>query len=367
MRVELAAGHLKMRRRLAILGVLAVLAALALAYATGRGGTTRSGRIVVADTVCAPGWVAPHSGRTVFTVVNTSTVSTYDVELAGADHFSDFGQIERLAPGTTDTMDVVLPPGTYSFECGAFGGGVLDSAPAVVTGPPVANAKSFAPVTSDQMQLATLAYRTSLKPWLRRLQEDADTLARTGAKRAWLATQLDYARLGAAYDAFGAYGSAVEGAFAANDKLALDRSVRALVLAFPKLPMGNGDVALRTHEILENTLQFELAGRDDHGLSLAIAWANVQGTELALRAIAPLLTISSPAQLAQARIGLARLGALFGSYRRPDGSWRTLASLSRVERERIDAATSGLLEQLAPIPDRLEIVERRGTNGRDPS
>ncbi len=75
--------------------------------------------------------------------------------------------------------------------------------------------------------------------------------------------------------------------------------------------MANGDVALRTHEILENTLQFELTGETDEGshTNLATAWANVQGTKLALAAITPLLDTSSHGARRPGDAGLDRLGA----------------------------------------------------------
>jgi iron uptake system EfeUOB component EfeO/EfeM len=399
------------RRRITLL--LAGAAALAAAgvggaWAFAAGGHARSGdhagRIVVSDTACAPGWVAPHSGRTTFTVENTSGAATYNVDLTGSDHVSVYGQVERLAPGTSDTMSVILPPGSYSFACESVDAGELDSSVRVVTGPQVTGAHPFTPVTSDQMHLATLSYRASLRPWLARLAHDTDALDRAvaanrvgRAKRLWLTAHLDYARLGAAYDTFGPYNDLIDGrplglprgvrdpnfhgflrleyglwhgrphAQLAAVAAQLDRSVHGLRRAFPTLKMANGDVALRTHEILENTLQFELTGETDEGshTNLATAWANVQGTELSLKPITQLLDLSSPGLVAAAQRGLARLGADLLAYRRPDGTWVPLQALTRSEREHLDAATSGLLERLEVIPDRLEIQERLGGSGQD--
>ena len=80
--------------------------------------------------------------------------------------------------------------------------------------------------------------------------------------------------------------------------------------AFPQMQTPANDLALRTHEILENTLQFELTGEDDEGshTTLATALANVQGTQLALGAIAPLLRQRDPQLLAQVSAGLACAG-----------------------------------------------------------
>src|SRR5580700_5341673 len=87
---------------------------------TEAGGGTPTALITVSSTACAPGWQAPHSGRTVFTVDNVSAGTIYEVELVGANQTSVYGEIEMLAPGTEDKMDVVLPPGRYSFSCNAF-------------------------------------------------------------------------------------------------------------------------------------------------------------------------------------------------------------------------------------------------------
>jgi iron uptake system EfeUOB component EfeO/EfeM len=398
------------RRRIVILAGAAALAAAAVGgvVAAGRSGDSHSDprRIAVSDTACAPGWAAPHSGRTVFTIENTSKDATYDVDLEGSDHVSVYGEVERLSPGTSDRMDADLPPGSYSFECEplAGGNGTLDSGVALVTGHAVTDAHPFVPVTPDQMHLATLAYRASLRPWLTRLARDTDALDRAvaaghlaAAKRLWLTAHLDYARLGAAYDTFGPYNDLIDGrplglrhgvhdsqfhgflrleyglwhdqpnAQLASVSAALDRSVHGLLHAFPRLKMANTDVALRTHEILENTLQFELTGETDEGshTNLATAWANVQGTQLALHAITQLLSASSPGLVSAARRGLAGLEARLAAYRRPNGSWEALQALTRPQRERLDAATSGLLERLELVPDRLEIQQRLGDAGQD--
>jgi hypothetical protein len=51
------------------------------------------------------------------------------------------------------------------------------------------------------------------------------------------------------------------------------------------------DVGLRTHEILENALQFQLTGHDDYGsgTTLATTGANVAGTRELLTVLRPLL------------------------------------------------------------------------------
>ena len=150
----------------------------------------------------------------------------------------------------------------------------------------------------------------------------ADAGQQQQAKQAWLVAHLDYARLGAAYDTFGDFNDEIDGrpnglpagcrrseldwdSSASNTPCGrtsrqptvastadqLDADVHQLVAAFPEQTTPLNDLSLRTHEILENTLQFELTGETDQGshTGLATAMANVQGTQMILGIIAPLL------------------------------------------------------------------------------
>ncbi len=127
--------------------------------------------------------------------------------------------------------------------------------------------------------------------------------------------------------------------------------------------MPANDLSLRTHEILENTLQFELTGETDEGsnTNLATAWANVEGTQLALAAIAPLLHQGEPRLLASLRAGIGQMAARFKAFERPGGSWEPLQSLTTSQRQHLDGELSGLLEHLSVVPDLLELPVRPAT------
>jgi high-affinity iron transporter len=252
----------------------------------------------------------------------------------------------------------------------------------------------YIPVDYSQLQLVTDTYRAGIVTGLSQLAADTDKLTAAvtsgqlaEAKALWLPAHLDYERLGAAYGTFGDYDDAINGLpsplpggvddprFAGFHRLeyglwqglpqatlapvasALDASVHALQNAFPHLETDPNDVALRTHEILENALQFELSGESDMGshTSLATTLANVQGTQATLSAISPLLARENPQLLARARSGLSGLATLAGSYRDTSGSWTPLQSLTQGQREQLDATVSGLLEQLAPIAEVLAL------------
>jgi high-affinity iron transporter len=384
-----------------VLGVVALaLAASGYLTVSGRlsGGSTAS--LIVSATQCAPGWQAPRSGLTVFTVKNTSKDTIYGIDLVDATEVLVYGDIEMLAPGTEDQMDALLPPGEYAFECESFAGATLESRVENVTGPPVTGAHPYVPVTSDQIQIATLNYRTSLMSWMGRLAVATDGLKNAvdagnlpEARQLWLPAHLDYARLGAAYDTFGNFNDEIDGrplglvggvnspdfrgflrleyglwhgqpaselAPVAN---ALDAAVHGLVKQFPQMLMPANDLSLRTHEILENTLQFELTGETDEGshTNLATAWANVQGTQLALAAIAPLLQPGEPGLLAPLRQGLDNMAATLKDFRQSNGSWTPLQSLTIPQRELVDGELSALLEKLSTVPDLLELPLRPAT------
>src|SRR5262249_1230020 len=129
------------------------------------------------------------------------------------------------------------------------------------------------------------------------------------AQQAWLVAQLAYNRLGAAYDTFGDAADAIDGTPDGLPEGVRDKGFKGLRrIEFglwhdePLPALGSlaaelaGDVAglrhdfgaertdpndlpLRAHEILENTLQFELTGAEDQGAhaELAVMSANVDG------------------------------------------------------------------------------------------
>jgi high-affinity iron transporter len=374
------------------LGVLLVTG-VAAALVLGRDGGGGSGRIVASSSHCGFHWKAPPSGRTVFTVANTTPDTVYSVVLVSSDQSRIFGQIKTLDPGTELPLDVVLPPGEYAFVCAAQTGYSLVSPTREVRGEPVSDAQPYTPVTQQQMRLAALDYEASLLPVMRRLARDTHRLAEAvaagrldEARRLWVPAHVDYAQLGAAYDAFGPFndrinqqpfglvGGVDNPGFRGFHRLeyglwhgqssetltpvarALDRSVHQLLERFPRMGIAPATLSLRAHEILENTLQFEMTGASDHGshTNLATAWANVQGTDLAMSALHPVLSRANPELAKETSSGLDRLGGMLASHRSPDGSWDALDSLTEVERTRINGTLSGLLEQLQLVPDQLQ-------------
>ena len=109
------------------------------------------------------------------------------------------------------------------------------------------------------------------------------------------------------------------------------------------------DLGLRAHEILENTVQFELTGRTDYGSgsALATARANLDGTRVVLSRLRPLLVTRYP-HLDRLERDLDATQAVL-DRRHHDGHWTALGGLDRREREKVNASVSALVEQLADV------------------
>src|SRR6202044_2453984 len=100
----------------------------------------------------------------------------------------------------------------------------------------------------------------------------------------------------------------------------LQQDVLALQKAGPTMEVSLLDIGLRTHEILENALQFQLTGEDDYGsgTTLATVTANIAGTEELLTVLHPLVA-SRYQGLPQVYAGLTALQRLLREQRHGDG------------------------------------------------
>ena len=111
------------------------------------------------------------------------------------------------------------------------------------------------------------------------------------------------------------------------------------------------DLGLRTHEILENALQFQLTGHDDYGsgTTLATTGANVTGTRELLAVLHPLLVVRYPG-LPAVNAGLDRLDSLLVAEKPPGGHWTPVRATGyETSVQQIDAAAGQVLQELGPI------------------
>ena len=139
-------------------------------------------------------------------------------------------------------------------------------------------------------------------------------------------------------------------------QLALD--VRELQTAWPGIEptvgQAVGDLALRTHEVLEDAMQNQLSGLDDFGsgTTLATFAAGIDATRAQLGILYPYLVTRYP-QTAALYDSLDQLQRLIDTQKTSHG-WTPAHDLSTTQREQLDAAAGQTVELLAPIPDIFE-------------
>ncbi|MFF7549193.1 iron uptake transporter permease EfeU [Streptomyces canus] len=388
------AGPAPARRRPAWVAPVAVVAAPAVlaGAAVALGGSRPAGAqtVAVSQADCGKGFTAPKAGRRTFQMRNTGD-KTSEVYLIDPGTGAVYGEVEGLAPGTTRDLVATVAGGTYAWRCVPSSGKAVTSRAVRVTGGggstavvPVSAHDLAAPLTSYKAYvdrgLATLVART------RRLSDDIAAGHLGAARTDWLTAQRTYASLGAAYGTFQDYDQKIDGrpdglpggvrdkdftgfhrieyglwhGRTANELTAPAQQLAAdaagLRKAFPTQDFDPGDLPLRAHEILENTLQFELTGDADQGsgTELATADANLTGTRELLTVLRPLLTTRAPHLLPTVDADLARLQKLLDSAHH-GGSWTPVDHLGATARARLNGATGQLLEDLSPVPDLLEI------------
>ncbi|MEU0967384.1 EfeM/EfeO family lipoprotein [Streptomyces sp. NPDC005917] len=339
--------------------------------------------VEVSHSRCGRGWSTPRSGLQVFDLRNTAD-GPAEVFLEDPRSQAVYGEVEGIGPGTTRKLTVRLGKGAYAFKC------VPDDADAV-TGPTVHITKgtsgpAAAPVTEHDLIPSALAYQkwvgsglsdvVRLTTTLRDAVDGGDVAA---ARTAWLPAHLEYERLGAAYEAFGDADGAINGTDAGlpggvHDKdftgfhrieyglwhgesadglrgpaAGLVKAVTALRDDWAQTRMDPAQLGLRAHEILENTVQFELTGRTDYGSgsNLATARANLDGTVQVMTRLHPLLA-TRYAGLSGLESELDRAGRTLDAFEH-DGGWTPLGQLSHRQRENVDAALGDLVERLASV------------------
>ncbi|MDF3292509.1 EfeM/EfeO family lipoprotein [Streptomyces silvisoli] len=342
-------------------------------------------RVTMSAGDCGQGWTDGHGGDQVFDVHNASS-GPAEVDLVDPGTGAVYGEVEGLAPGTTRPLQVTLGGGSYAFKC------LPDDADAV-TGPTVriaghaAAGPAAVPVSQHDLIPPTIAYQQwiggqmgQLADRVGALKDAVDSGDLDAARAAWLPAHLVYERMGAAYGTFGDADKAINGTTAGLPRGSSDprftgfhrieyglwhgqsaeqlrlpadqlgKDVDQLRSGWSQARMDPAQLGLRAHEILENTVQFELTGRTDYGSgsNLATARANLDGTRTALGYLRPLLTAARLPQLPRVDAALDRMQRTLDGFE-TDGHWTALNALSRTQRERVDADAGAAVEQLAAV------------------
>jgi iron uptake system component EfeO len=349
--------------------------------------------ISVSNGGCGGSWHVAKPGPYTFQIYNAAAEEG-DITLINPASGAVYAEVDMLGPGTTSPMQLDVGSGQYAFRCSFDDFDPINGPTETVSGH-TAGSQGIVPVTQDDLLLPAKEYHTYVTQGLATLATETGTLlgdVRAGnltkAKADWLTAHLEYERLGAAYGTFGSFDDEIDGradGLAGGVKSAqwtgfyrleyglwhgqsaaeltpvtstLDKDVLALQASWPPAEIPLLDVGLRTHEIMENALEFQLSGHDDYGSgsTLATTVANIAGTEELLTLLHPLLA-PRYAQLPAVYTWLSRLQTLLYKDGYQNGRWFSVASLSSAARQQIDSACDQALEELAPI---ATITEPRG-------
>jgi high-affinity iron transporter len=213
---------------------------------------------------------------------------------------------------------------------------------------------------------------------------------RSSAQRRWLAAQLTWQQVGAAYGSFGPAGAAISGlakglpqgvadaSFTGLhriefglyqgeklpdlrshvDRLAAD--VDSLRASLDKLPIEPTGMPIRCHEILEDSLRDHLSGQFDYGSGMAYALTSgdVLATRVVLEELKPLIPTPvlghSPYDLSKA--ALDKLDSALNASR-IGGHWPNYSTLTKHQRQPVNGAIGAALEALYRIPSVLGKVQ----------
>jgi iron uptake system component EfeO len=344
--------------------------------------------ITVSPNLCGSGWRHPSTGLQTFQIHNTSTTPV-DVSLMNAATGGVYAEIEALAPGTTRPMQVDVGSGQYAFQCEGTSYGPLTGPTTDVPGN-VPDSQAVVPATVAQTLAATTSEKTYIERGLATVAGQTSTLARDidagdlpAARAAWLTAHLSYERLGSAYGMFGDFDDEIDGtpeglpdgvsdpsftgfyrieyglwhgqsaAELTGPAQQLNKDVKALQTAYPGMVLypqaALSDLALRTHEILEHAIRFQLSGADDFGsgTTLATADANIDATKAQLGMLQSLLVTRYP-DLSSVYTWLNRLQRLIEAQH-TDSGWTPASELTAGQREDIDSAAAETVQLLAPI------------------
>jgi iron uptake system component EfeO len=378
---------------IALLGIAVLTTGCGNGKSAGSAATTGQRVITVTAAHCGTGWQHPVVGLQTLMIRN-ATSGALEITMVGAHDGAVYAKLEGVGPGTTRAMPVDVGSGAYAFECDGPNYGT-HIGPTVQVPGHVRGGSGINPVSTDQMISVTRQEESYVASGLAKLAAQAAELAadiqagnRAGAQTVWLAGHLTFERLGSAYGMFGAYDDDIDGTpfglrtgvrskdfggfyrleyglwhSQPTSELAATASrlvanVRALKIAWPGMvlqpPFALSDLALRTHEVLENAMQFQLSGQDNFGsgTNLATVAAGIDATRRQLQILHPLLTTRYQ-DLPALYSWLGRLQRLVDAQHTSRG-WTPVSRLTTQQREQLDATAGQTVEMLSGVPPLFE-------------
>jgi iron uptake system component EfeO len=378
----------------ALLAAAVLAAAVTACGSSPAPGSSSSNTTAIAfnDASCGGVWHLAKPGWHTFEITNNAENGA-EVDLTNPATGGVYDELENIGPRTTAPMSLDVGSGRYAFLCLVQDFDPV-TGPTVTVGGQVAGARAIVPVTYNDLYPLEKKYAQYTETGLQVLARETRTLAAAvqggnlaAAKRDWLTAHLQYETLGAAYDAFGPYDDEIDGRADAVGTSSpkwtgfyrleyglwhgqpvhelssvagtLNTDVHKLLAWWPGQQIPLLDIGLRSHEILENALEFQLTGHDDYGsgTTLATTLANIQGVRYLLSLLHPLL-VTRYAQLPEVYSGLNLLQSLVEKEHLRNGWWVAVSALPTQTRQDIDAACGQVLQELAPI---ASIAEPRNT------
>jgi iron uptake system EfeUOB component EfeO/EfeM len=357
---------------------IALAAVFAVAVAGCGSGGAADDVLSMNSASCGGAWSLAAPGWHTFTLHNANTVGG-EVDLIDPATNGVYAEYASFGVGTTVTMSLDVGSGKYAFRC-LFDDQDPMTGPTEAVPGHAAGQAAIVPVTFNDLIAPDKQYHDYVQTGLATLARETVALdddVRGGdlaaAREDWLTAHLQYETLGAAYDAFGDFDDEIDeradalgvtnpkwtgfyrieyglwhGQSAAEllpytGKLA--SAVAALLKSWPQTEIPLLDIGLRTHEVLENALQFQLSGHDDYGSHTVIdtTLVNITGTRELLSVLQPLLA-SRYSGLPAVSTDLSRLQSLLEPVR-----GEAIGALPTATRQALDAACGQALQDLAPI------------------
>jgi iron uptake system component EfeO len=349
--------------------------------------------VTITRTVCGTGWRHPHAGTQSLQIRNASG-EAIEVSLINSATSAVYARIEGIGPDTTRSMPVDIGSGSYAFQCDGNNYSERIGQTARIPGH-VPGGVAILPVTVTQMFPVTMQARAYVSDGLTTVMSQVTALAAAihagdlaRAKKTWLSAHLAWTKLGSAYGMFSDYDDEINGLpdglprgvhdpdftgfyrleyglwhgqttaelTGPADQLVSD--VTALRTGWPGMALAPAltlsDLALRTHEVLENAMRFQLSGQDNFGsgTTMATMAASIDATMAQLRILHPLL-VGRFSDWPALYSWLDRLQRLVDLARTSRG-WTPSTDLSAASKVELDAAAGQSLELLAQIPPMFE-------------
>lgn len=344
-------------------------------------------RITTADCIKNPTLPA---GIHNLTIRNT-TDSSLEFSLTSYPDNKVYAQIDNFAPATSRSLYYAISPGTFRFNCYFDEEEEIRSSLFTVSGKKIRSPyPPVKPVSIADINPYTRTYEQwvlhqfpQLIAYAHALHTEIERTHYRAAEHLWFKIHYLWETLGAAYGAFGDLGIAINSSSAglvhgiSDPHFTGIHAIESILFTEPTSPATNHrllalstalidnittiyrnpvdfridpiDMGIRAHEILENTLQFTLTGRDDYGShsTLDTIDANITGTMHVIDCLQPLLSQQENSlppfrqELTAARRYIIMMKKRYGGV--------SLEKISQTDRVHINALISGLTEKLSLI------------------